>query len=178
MDDSECLPQSHYTHTTRIEDSQQAGDTDARTDQPNNTQLDFWNFGVQLDTDSYSNGQSDHHDDNLTLSISRRAEGSTTVEANEQGPPLVPRHRHRRHHERRARRYWMPPGPEPQPQPQHRPEQEPEPRNVDDPNMGLTDEERRVLDEFDAAIRHARSSAGPSTSQLWGVRRRYGFGDE
>lgn len=178
MDESEYLSRSHYTYPTQTELPQQVGDIEARSDQANNTQLDFWDFDIQHDSYSYLNGQSGHHDDNPGLGIGGEAEVNTDVETHEQGPPLAPGHRHRRYRQRRHRRHWLLAESEPQPQPRLEQVLEREPQIVGDLNLGLSDEERRVLAEFDAAVRHARSSGGPSANLSWGTGHRYGFGGE
>lgn len=61
---------------------------------------------------------------------------------------------------------------------QHRPADGPQTESVvgGGLEMGLSDEERRVLAEFDAAVRQIRSARGPSSRQGQEVGFRFGFG--
>lgn len=184
-DESEYLSRSHYISPTRLGE-QRIGDEEVGPGQEDNTQLDFWNFDMQHDNYSSLNRQSRYHGDEPYGAIGGErgesaggtiegAETNIELDAHEQEPPPIPVHRHRRHQSRRHRRHQLLPELEHQPQPEQEPEQEPE--IVDDLDLDLSDEERRVLAEFDAAVRHARSNGGTSVNLSWGAGFTYGFGE-
>ena len=182
-DESEYLSRSHYTSQTQLGE-QPDGDEQEGANQEDNPQLDFWNFDMQHDSYSYLNRQSrsdadEPHDTfrgQPANGIVGGAEANMEFDAHDQEPPPLPVHRHRRQRSRRHRQHQ--PLPELEHQPQREQELEREEEILGDLNLGLSDEERRVLAEFDAAVRHARSNGGTSANPSWGAGFRYSFGGE
>lgn len=176
-DDSIYLPSVYYAYPPQSEEQQQEGDEE-------NNQ-DFWDTNMPQSGHAY---QYHPHQESQTAvegqptnDMAGRSQTDLGFDAYDQDHPSPLVHsagRQRRNPSRRHGRQAWAPHIDSQPPSQLGRDLERQPEVVGGLNMGLSDEERRVLDEFDAAVRMARLSGGTSARPGWGLGFRYGLGGE
>lgn len=176
-DDSIYLPPVYYAYPPQREEEQQEGDEEDNQD--------FWDTNRPQPGHAY---QHHPHQESRTAvecqptnGMAERSETDLGFDAYDQDHPSPLVHsagRHRRNPSwRHGRQAWAP-HIESRPPSQLGQDLERQPEVVGGLNMGLSDEERRVLDEFDTAVRIARSSGGTGARPGWGLEFRYGLGGE
>ncbi|KAK5043591.1 hypothetical protein LTR84_011398 [Exophiala bonariae] len=188
--ETEYLTRTYYTCLPRdVEGVQEAirgvGDEESN--------LIYWDAGSAGSGDSYQyEAQSElvaMVEAQPSSGVSEWSEGNAQLDfhgQNSSPPRLHAMRRHRRHQSRHHGRQSTVSriegrfGAQAQAETRHPPEDGPEGesqlgKNLD---MGVSDEERRVLADFDAAVRHMQSSGRASTRQAQTVRLHYSFGVE